>query len=135
MNSEVKVTALPCGGVELFIPYPPTPASRPRVTSHGTYFTGSYRDYRKALELAIPPAPAPLEGNLTVNVTFDCVKPKTTKRLNPRGDIDNHVKAIFDAITKAGYWVDDDQITQLYATKQWADPTPATTITITHNED
>ena len=28
-------------------------------------------------------------------------------------DLDNYLKALFDAITKSGFWVDDSQIDQL----------------------
>jgi len=63
-------------------------------------------------------------GNLKATIEFVCNKPKTTKRQNPRGDVDNHCKAILDAVTgtknsQKGYWNDDDQITELYALKRW----------------
>lgn len=74
---------------------------------------------------------------------FVCHRPKTTKRNNPRGDIDNHIKAILDAIvgqkaTKKQkcrlkhYISDDDQITEISALKRWVHPgeEPHTRITI-----
>jgi Holliday junction resolvase RusA-like endonuclease len=67
----------------------------------------------------IPPAPFMFEGNLNVTLEFVCHHPPTTKRLCPRGDIDNHCKSILDALTKKGYWKDDDQIVHLYAHKRW----------------
>jgi Holliday junction resolvase RusA-like endonuclease len=65
-----------------------------------------------------------MTGNLKATIEFVCNRPKTTKRINPRGDIDNHCKAVLDAITGKkgaikGYWIDDDQITELYALKRW----------------
>lgn len=75
----------------------------------------------KDAEVTIPEADETLEGNLLVSLDLVCHKPKTTKRSNPRGDIDNYVKAVLDALTKKGYWVDDDQITVIHAAKRWPD--------------
>lgn len=97
----------------------PTPASRPRVTRWGTYYGKTYKAYMQAADTAIPTASHTLEGNLRATVEFVCLKPKTTKRLNPRGDIDNHLKAILDAITKKNYWHDDDQVVEITALKRW----------------
>jgi Holliday junction resolvase RusA-like endonuclease len=73
---------------------------------------------RQAAE-TIPPAPFMFEGNLNVTLEFVCHHPPSTKRLNPRGDIDNHIKSILDALTKKRYWNDDDQITFITALKRW----------------
>ena len=127
------------GGFTILVPVAPVPASRPRVTRWGTYYTKTYRAYQLAMHRAIPVNDRGLyEGNLRATVQFVCVKPKTTKRPNPKGDIDNHAKAVLDAITgnkKLGlkeYWNDDDQIVELIATKRWARPDeePHTVITI-----
>ncbi len=71
--------------------------------------------------MAIPEAEVTYEGNLGVTLDLVAIKPKTTKRANPRGDIDNYIKAVLDALTKKGYWIDDDQITELRAIKRWPD--------------
>jgi Holliday junction resolvase RusA-like endonuclease len=113
------------GWFTITLPFPPTPASRPRVTKWGTYYGKTYKAYRDLADKAIPESrQPPMLGNLHCTVEFVCPKPKTSKRSNPRGDIDNHVKAALDAITgtkKApkGYWHDDDQITVLHAHKRW----------------
>lgn len=127
------------GGFTLVVCVPPTPASRPRVTRWGTYYTKTYMAWRTLADQAIPKSTKPaLEGNLNALIEFVCQRPKTTKRACPRGDIDNHIKAILDAITGTkknlkGYWNDDDQVTELHATKRWAEPSeePHTTIRIT----
>lgn len=113
------MAALPTGGVALSVFVPPVPASRPRVTRWGTYYGKTYKNYMTDSEKAIPRAACPLEGNLQADVEFVCERPKTTKRLNPRGDIDNHLKSIFDAVTKAGYWHDDDQVVSVRAFKRF----------------
>lgn len=109
--------------LSLFLPFDPVPASRPRVSKWGVYYGKRYKAYMKAADETIPPAPFSFEGNLTVTVEFVCRKPKTTKRQCPLGDIDNHCKSILDALTKKGYWNDDDQIVHLYAHKRWPNPT------------
>lgn len=107
---------------------PPVPASRPRVTRWGVYYGKTYKNYREEMDKALPPsARPPLEGPLAVDVTFYIQKPKTTKRHWPRGDIDNYVKAILDAINGKGYWVDDDQVVTLNADKIWVLETPPRT--------
>lgn len=119
-------------GLALRVPVAPVPASRPRVTRWGTYYTKTYKQYMADTADVLPKAPRALEGRLDVRVEFVCHKPKTTKRLTPRGDIDNHLKAILDALTKAGYWPDDDNIDRVEATKRWVDgkETPHTYIEV-----
>ena len=63
-----------------------------------------------------------MQGNLKVRLDLVAVRPKTTKRDNPRGDIDNYIKAVLDALTKKGYWIDDDQIITIEADKRWPEP-------------
>lgn len=111
--------------VVLTVYVPPVPASRPRVTRWGTYYTKTYKSYREAADAAIPRSiNPPLTGNLKVTIDFACHRPPTTKRLSPRGDIDNHIKAILDSVVghkknPKGYITDDMQITELYALKRW----------------
>jgi len=124
--------------VTLLLNYPPVPASRPRVTRWGTYYLKTYKAYKDFAEQAIPcSTKPPLTGNIQADILFVCAKPKTTKRINPRGDIDNHEKSILDAITGTkkqpkGYWLDDDQINLVTRKeKRWAEQgeTPHTRIT------
>jgi Holliday junction resolvase RusA-like endonuclease len=84
---------------------------------------GPYKRWRVAAEETIPQADVAYEGNLVVTLDLVAEKPKTTKRDNPRGDIDNYVKAVLDALTKKGYWNDDDQIVTLHADKRWPSDT------------
>jgi len=124
--------------VDLTVLVPPVPASRPRVTRWGTYYTKTYKAYRVAAEAAIPQSKnVTLEGNLKATIEFVCHRPKTTKRICPRGDIDNHMKAILDSVVghkdnPKGYIQDDMQITHVIATKRWAiqDEQPHTRIRI-----
>lgn len=99
---------------------PPVPASRPRVSKWGTYYGKTYKAYRKAAETAIPQTDEPVEGLTRVVVEFICKRPKKTVRRCPAGDIDNHLKSILDAITRAGYIEDDELIVGVKALKRWA---------------
>lgn len=98
----------------------PVPASRPRVTRWGVYYGKTYKTWMKAAEEAIPAAESPMDGPLEVWVRFVISKPKTSKREWPRGDVDNYEKSIYDALTKAGYWHDDDQIVTAHIIKEFA---------------
>ena len=106
----------------------PVPASRPRVTRWGVYYTKTYAAWRKAIHKVLYNNPGrALEGNLAVVLTIRVEKPKTTKRDNPRGDLDNYEKAIYDAISgekgsPKGYWTDDDQIVSTRVDKRWVGP-------------
>lgn len=57
---------------------------------------------------------------MEVHAIFYCKRPKTTKRRDPRGDVDNYVKAILDSCNGI-VWDDDDQILRLTASKRWED--------------
>tara|TARA_R100000152_G_C6730719_1_gene155423 strand:- start:34 stop:432 length:399 start_codon:yes stop_codon:yes gene_type:complete len=106
----------------LSFPIDPVPASRPRVTKWGAYYGKRYTQFRKEAESVIPQVftGQPLAGTLEVSLVFYCKKPKTTKREEPRGDIDNYVKAILDCCN-GKVFEDDDQIKRLNATKQYED--------------
>lgn len=108
----------------------PVAASRPRTTRYGTYYVGPYKRWRMDADETIPKAESPMEGNLLVTLDLVCAKPKTTKRTNPRGDIDNYAKAVLDSLTKKGYWNDDDQIIELCVEKRWPDDNEEPHITV-----
>lgn len=103
----------------------PSPQHRPRVGKFGTFYPKAYQTYHKdcqegfAFQLRDG---APLAGPLGVVVEVLCPRPKTTKMLAPKGDVDNYAKAPLDAATKAGVWLDDSQIEVLGAVKGWAAP-------------
>lgn len=73
-----------------------------------------------------------LEQDVSIETEIVVEKPKTTKRRRPGGDIDNHEKALWDAMTKAGWWGDDEQITVSRSWKRWAYPgeTPGYIVTV-----
>ena len=148
-SSKASVTAHRDGageytGFTLVLPVKPVPASRPRVTRWGVYYTKTYKEYRAAAHAAIPVCKErTLTEELGATVEFICHKPKTTKMVSPRGDIDNHLKAIFDAVvgqaaTKKqkcrlkNYIGDDELISAVDARMRYAEQgeEPHTVITI-----
>ena len=108
---------------EIFIPTKPTPASRPRISRYGNYYTKGYADFRKEIYLFFKTLKKPKEtvdGMFKVELEIICKKPKKPSNEYPRGDVDNYVKAYLDSITYAQlFWIDDIQVTELIATKRY----------------
>lgn len=104
----------------------PRPATRPRFTCRGR-FAVAYTDkpYRQWLDAAIAelrtlPLPEGWDQRKPMNVqaVFLIPKPKTSKLLYPKPDIDNYEKALLDAITQAeGIWEDDCQVLTMTTSK------------------
>lgn len=106
-------------------PFDPVPASRPRVTRWGVYYSKTYTAWRKLAEKHLKPGNTgigPTDRLLVVTITVS-KRAKTSKLVFPRGDLDNTVKGPMDVVTKAtGWWHDDNQITTLLTTKRFAAP-------------
>lgn len=66
----------------------------------------------------------PLRVSLLWTWPGDDVAPKTT-----RPDLDNLAKLALDAMTAAGYWRDDSQVTELLAAK-FTGPIPGLAVTV-----
>ena len=111
--------------IELFIPSKPVSASRPRVTSFGSYYSKSYMAYRKETHAFLKTIAKkyPLKQNqlFEVHTEFICYKPNRPSNKNcPRYDLDNMLKAIWDAITHAKMiWHDDIQIIRSRSSKRY----------------
>jgi|TARA_Y100001963_G_C6734428_1_gene425612 Holliday junction resolvase RusA-like endonuclease len=110
---------------EWTFPISPVAASRPRVSRRGAYFVGPYKIFRKEMIELVPLVLGNrfkvLEGPLKVDIEIYVKRPKKTKLDAPKADIDNYIKAILDSLNKK-LWVDDTQIREIYACKQWARP-------------
>ena len=122
----------------------PVPASRPRVTRWGTYYLKTYKAYKDAAHEAIPVCTEQtLDCELGVTIEFICYRPKSTTMVSPRGDIDNHMKAILDAVVGRAatkkencklkkYIKDDELISHADVRMRYAEPNeePCTIITV-----
>lgn len=115
-----------------FLDVPPKATERSRCTCRGRFATVyTAPAYRAWSDLAIPALRRHVNGLFTgprlgpVRITTEAVfaRPKTTKLAAPRGDLDNIEKGLWDAMTKArGWWEDDNQIVESRTTKRWAEP-------------
>jgi len=106
---------------EWVFPISPIAASRPRISKHGAYFAGPYKQFRKDMIDLVPEILGdmePFEGPLKVDVELYVTRPKKTKLIGPKADIDNYLKSILDSMNNY-LWVDDTQIIEIFATKQW----------------
>lgn len=118
-TSEAFVTARVVGT--------PSPASRPRVTRFGAYYTKPYAEWMAACQKQLAEqidgrGLLALADGIWCAVEIICRKPPTGKLKIPRGDVDNYVKGVLDGGTKAGVWGDDVAIEFLLVTKRYAKP-------------
>ena len=121
--SETIVKRLPHGWY-LYLPVDPVPASRPRFARSGRIYYGKrYNALRKQaaalLNLTEFPVEFPLSGPLAVASRFTVASPKKTKRLSPRGDVDNYFKTL-DFLNEVVWW-DDDQLVWASMIKAYGD--------------
>lgn len=108
----------------IWLPLNPVPASRPRVPRQGkAYYPKTYRKYREDAARLLEVGDMNLEGPIGAIVELIVQRPKTTKLTHPGFDVDNGLKAIFDALQKVGGYFDDDkQIVAVAANKRWTLP-------------
>ena len=109
---------------EWLFPISPVPASRPRVSRHGAYFAGPYKKFRQDMSDltcdVIGHGFVPFSEPIRVDLELFVTRPKTTKLVSPRSDIDNYIKSVYDSLN-GKLWEDDSQIVVAYCSKQWAE--------------
>ncbi len=103
----------------------PVAASRPRVSKFGhAYFSGPYKAFREICTTDVPNTLGegfvPSSGRLRIDVECVVTRPKTTKLIAPKADVDNYAKAILDALN-GELWEDDKQIEHLSISKRWTE--------------
>jgi Holliday junction resolvase RusA-like endonuclease len=98
------------------------PASRPRVTRYGAYYSKTYAEYLARCSAAALAWHVTLpSGACSALVEAVVQRPAKTVLSAPRGDVDNYAKGPLDGLNKAGEW-DDTLVVSLTVTKRWAEP-------------
>ncbi|WP_352502672.1 MULTISPECIES: RusA family crossover junction endodeoxyribonuclease [unclassified Mesorhizobium] len=113
--------------MEFYLPYKTPPCPRPRITCWGVHYPKTYTAWKKQAEADLRRQVTTQYAGL-LSITIECVElpPKSDSKKQrqarleggwARGDLDNRVKSICDALTGAGAWNDDDQAVDFRATK------------------
>lgn len=115
--------------VQYILPFPPSVNAMWRAVVRGkiavNILSEKGRKYRESAIEAIGRVDKPMSGRLQVSLDLH---PPTMRRY----DADNFVKAVFDAMTHAKVWLDDEQVDQfgvLKCPKDKDDPRVVVTIT------
>jgi len=96
-------------GYQFTMPFPPSVGACWRVFANRSILSKRGREYREAAIQAIKDqglSGEKLDSRLSVYIRMH--PPTLAKR-----DVDNFLKAPLDALTHAGFWVDDEQIDKL----------------------
>lgn len=103
----------------------PVAAARPRFGNGFTYTPTKYRQFKNSAMILLKEKykGPPLSGALEVCVVFSILRPKSVVREFPevKPDLDNYIKAIFDAANNI-LWKDDSQIVDLHSFKIYGEP-------------
>jgi len=90
---------------QISLPWPPSNnryylhnRGRTHISAEGTAYRNAVGEIIKSMGLDIG-LPVP------VKIRIECYMPDRRRR-----DLDNLQKAVFDALTKAGFWLDDQQV-------------------------
>lgn len=107
-----------------------TPEGVVRVRVHQPAASEWWKEQVYVQALAMRPEPM-LEGALALAVTFYLERPKSARKKDwwpKRGDCDNYVKAVLDAL-QGLYFRNDNQIVRLVVEKRFGDP-PRVRVTV-----
>lgn len=130
-------------GCSFVVAHEPMPCPRPRITVRGrfahAYYPTEYKQWKNEaqdlIEAQMDAQPINTYYDVPLQVILVCVvqKPKTSKLLAPKPDVDNYAKAIMDALTAAGAWGDDAQVIDLRVVKRWTNKGEKPHFTVTIN--
>jgi crossover junction endodeoxyribonuclease RusA len=110
----------------------------------GVYDPGTANDWKSSVALAARQAglgATPITGPVSLSIEFYLPRPKRLcTRKHPafellcavKPDVDNAAKAVMDALTAVGAWVDDAQVSRLVVQKWYAamGATPGACVTL-----
>lgn len=123
--------------ISIFLPLTPTPAARPRVVKGRAYTPEPYASWKHAAALYLRTATAGQalpDGPLWLSVELYHPRPNRRPDYIPaavwregratpaitRSDLDNHIKAVSDALQDSGVLDNDNRITHIVATSRLA---------------
>lgn len=103
--------------VMLKLPFPPSTNQYYRRSGHHIHISNKGRQYRQDVIAIVDREQCGMFEDARVRIVMQLIPPNKRKY-----DIDNRCKALFDALTHAGVWNDDEQIDILSIYKR--DPIP-----------
>src|SRR3990167_8897858 len=111
------------GVKSFFVAGRPEPQARPRL-GRGVFYSPKTPWWRQVYQTARLSRPKPaFDGPVNLTITLYLPRPRNTSKdivwHRCRPYIDNFSKAIMDAMTTAGWWLDDGQVAYLSASKQY----------------
>jgi len=91
--------------ISVVLPYPPSVNSYWKANGHRRYISPEGQAFTQEVSLIVKNSRAKTFGNkrLAINI---CIHPRSKRKF----DLDNTLKAILDALMKAGMYDDDSQI-------------------------
>ena len=120
----------------LFISGNPAPQGSKRYVGRGIMVEACKRvkpwrdDIRNALTDASGRPLSHFPGAVVVTLDFVMPRPKSTPKRTPHAvkkpDLDKLIRAVFDAVTSSGVWIDDSQVVAVTAKKRIAESNEAT---------
>ncbi|EFA4828179.1 RusA family crossover junction endodeoxyribonuclease [Escherichia coli] len=90
---------------KITLPWPPSNNRYYRHNRGRTHISADGTAYRKAVAKIIADELLDIQTSALLKIRIECYMPDRRRR-----DLDNLQKAAFDALTKAGFWLDDVQV-------------------------
>lgn len=124
--------------ISFFVPGNPIAQPRQRHTKYGhNYIPADHpiHQWKDAIRAAFPRDEKMIDGPVRMRLSFFFRRPKSMKELKPhtrKPDLDNLQKAVKDALNGIAY-IDDSQVNDIAATKQYAPTQPGLVVTIFNN--
>lgn len=122
MTMESMMTLMTSeNGYEVTIELDPVPASRPKVSKWGVYYSETYKKWKSAAKAFFPNIFKQLKGPVGVSIEVVCKRPLKITNPIPTGDVDNFAKAVLDAVNDARLWADDKNVVYVQVHKRYAE--------------
>lgn len=109
--------------IEFIAELEPVPFPRPMSNGKRRFNPNRYSLFKEVLGHIAKVAmrgQAPFKGKIKLAVDFYRLKPRDVASRN-WGDLDNHIKAVLDALNGIAF-VDDSQVTRVVAAKHFGEP-------------